>query len=50
MSMKRVIEKFKFKKNEDLRSNMIEKLKELKPNDPYYYDLVFLIEDSRRIV
>ena len=47
---KRVFKRFKFKLDENLRYNMIQKLKQLNKNDSYYHDLIFLIEDSRRIV
>lgn len=50
MSRKRVMEKFKFKYDEKLRFNMIQKLQELKPDDPYYYDLIFFISDLKKTV
>ena len=50
MSKKRVMNKFKFKYDEKLRSNMIKKLHELKTDDPYYDDLIFLISDLKKTV
>ena len=47
---KRVFKRFKFKFDENLRYNMIQKLKQIDKNDPCYHDLIFLIEDSRRTV
>ena len=47
---KRVFKKFKFKFDDNLRYNMIQKLKEMDKKNPYCYDLIILIEDSRRIV
>ena len=47
---KRVFKRFKFKFDDNLRYNMIQKLKQLDKNDSYYHDLIFLIEDSRKIV
>ena len=48
MCRERVIKRFKFKFDEEFVHNMIKKLKELEFEDPYFQDLVFLIEDSRR--
>ena len=48
ISKKRIDEKFKFKNDELLRYNLIQKLKELKPNNPYYYDFIFLIADLKK--
>ena len=47
---KRVFKRFKFKFDDNLRYNMIQKLKQLDKNDSYYHDLIFLIGDSRKIV
>ena len=44
------MERFKFPPNEDFRYNMIQKVKELDANDPYYEDLCIVIGDYRRIV
>ena len=50
ISKKRVMNKFGFKYDEKLRLNMIKKLQELNPNDPYYYDLIFCIADLKKTV
>lgn len=50
ISKQRVRERFNFKFDERIRHNMIQKLKELNPNDPYYQDLIFLIGEYRIIV
>ena len=50
IAKKRIIERFDFKFDETLRHNMIQKLKELDANDPYYQDLIFLIGEYRKIV
>ena len=47
---KRVFKYFKFKLDDNLRYNMIQKLKEIDKNNPYFHDLIILIEESRRIV
>ena len=50
MSKKRVMTKFNFKYDETLRYNMMKKLKELKKDDPYRQDLIFLIADLKKTV
>ena len=42
--------KFKFKYDETLLYNMRKKLKELDKNDPYFYDLMFVIAEHKKIV
>ena len=50
MCKKRVMERFNFKLDENLRDNLIKKLAELDKSDPYYEDLFIVIGDLRRIV
>ena len=49
ISKKRIKERFNFKFDESIRHNMIQKLKELDKDDPYYQDLIFLIGEYRII-
>ena len=50
MSRKRVLKRFNFKYDENLRDNLIKTLKKLNSDDPYYNDLLIVIGDLRRIV
>ena len=50
ISEKRIMEKYKFKCDESLLFNMRNKLKELDENDPYFYDLLFVIAEYKKKV